>query len=158
MKVLKETVNEASSRLSEGTLFAWLFFAFVGILMVVTQHFYMSGEYWGTYLVEKGPIVVIGVGVSLTVWSFLTLWICYFRRVRRVLPYMSARINWFLLLVGVCLGVAVLPHLVYMPRFYRMISLGSLILLFICAHFLHKRVMSGVRTLIKQEQGDQRNE
>ena len=64
---MRETVNEAASRLSEGTLFAYLFFAFVGILMIVTQRFYTSGEYWGTYLVEKGPIVVTGVGVSLTV-------------------------------------------------------------------------------------------
>ncbi len=144
MKVFKETIDESARRISEQTLIFCLFFTFVGILMVVTQHFYMSGEYWGTYLVEKGPIVVIGVGISLTVWSLLTLWICYFRRVRRVLPHISGRINWFFLLVGICLGVAGLPHLVYMPRVYRMISLVGLIVLFIYAHFFHRGVKSAL--------------
>jgi hypothetical protein len=71
---------------------------------------------------------------------------------------MRSQINWFLLLVGVCLTVSVLPDLVYLPRFYRIISLGSLIFLFAYAHFLHKRVKSGVSSLIKQEEGDQQNE
>jgi hypothetical protein len=146
MKVFRETVGEAANRLSEGTFFGCLFFAHVGIFMVVTQHFYMSGEYWGKYLVEKGPIVVIGVGVSLTAWSFLTLWICYFRRVRRILPYMAARINCFLLLMGFCLTVPVLTHLIYGTR---EISLGSLIVLLMSAHFFHKRVKSAVETVEK---------
>ncbi len=158
MKVFKETVDESARRISEGTLMFCLFFAFSGILMVVTQHFYMSGEYWGKYLVERGPIVVIGVGVSLTVWSFLTLWICYFRRVGRVLPYMHSQIIWFWLLAGFCLTVSVLPHYVYMPRVYRMISLGSLIVLFIYAHFFHKGVKSAVSKLIKQGEENQQNE
>jgi hypothetical protein len=157
MKVFRETVDEAASRLSEGTLFGCLFFAFIGILTIATQRFVMGWEFLGTYWVNEGPIVV-GAGVSLTIWSFLTLWICYFRRVRRVLPHMCSEINWFLLLVGVCLGIAVLPCFVHMPRFYRMISLGSLGVLFIYAHFLHKRVRSGVRSLIKQEERDQQNE
>ncbi len=144
MRAFKETVDESAKRISEGTLMGCLFSAVVGILIVVTRHFYMSGEYWGKYLVEKEPIVVIGVGVSLTVWSFLTLWLCYFRRVSRVLPYMQSQIIWFSLMVGFCLMVSVLPHFVYMSRAYRMISLFSLIVLFVYAHFFHKRVKSAI--------------
>jgi hypothetical protein len=158
MKAFKETVDESARRISEGTLMGSLFFAFIGILMVITRHFYLSGEYWGKYLVEKEPIVVIGVGVSLTVWSFLTLWICYFRRVSTVLPYTRSQIIWFWLLVGFCLTVSVLPHLVYMPRVYRMLSLCSLIVLFVYAHFFHKRVKSAVSKLTKQGEGDKQNE
>ena len=158
MKVFKETVEESARRISEQTLIFCLFFAFIGILMIVTQSFYFTWEYWGSYKVDKQPIVVGGVGVSLTAWSFLTLWICYFRRVRRVLPYMSTSISWFLVLVGLCLTVSLLPHLVYMPRVYRMISLCSLIVLFIYAHFFHKRVRSAVSKLMKQREHDQQNE
>ena len=157
MKVFEETLDESARRISEWTLMSWLFFAFVGILMIVTQRFVTGWEFLGTYWVDEGPIVV-GVGVSLTVWSFVTLWICYFRRVRRVLPYMRSQINWFLLLVGVCFTVSISRHLVYMPRIYGMISLCSIIVLFIYAHYFHRRVRSAVSKLIKQREGDQQNE
>jgi hypothetical protein len=158
MKIFQETVEEAANRLSEGTLFGMLFFAFLGILMVVTQHFYMSGEYWGTYLVKKGPIVVIGVGVSLIVWSFLTLWICYFRRVSRLLPHMWPQITWFWLLAGFCFIVSVSPHFIYMPLAYQIISKAGIFVLFIFAHFFHKRVKSAASQLVKQREDNQQNE
>jgi membrane associated rhomboid family serine protease len=156
MKVFKETIDESARRISEWTLIFCLFFAFVGTTMIITQRFTMGWEFLGTYWVDEGPIVA-GVGVSLTVWSFLTLWICYFRRARRVLPYMRSQIIWFLILVGFCLTVSVLPVFIYMPRVYRMISLGSLIVLFISAHFFHKRVRSAVSKLIKQREDGQQD-
>ena len=159
MRAFKETVDESARRISEGTLMGCLFFAYVGILMILTQSFTFSWEsLWGTYQVDKGPIVVGGVGVALTVWSFSTLWICYFRRVRRVLPHMCTQVSWFLLLMGLCLMVSVLPRLIYMPRVYRMISLCSLIVLFIYAHLFHKRVKSAVSKLIKQGEDNEQNE
>ncbi len=159
MKIFQETVEEAANRLSEGTLFAWLFFAFVGILMILIQSFTFPWEdLWGTYLVEKGPIVVIGVGVSLAVWSFLTLWICYFRRVSRLLPHVWSQIIWFWLLVGFFLAVSVLPFFIYMSRVYQIICKACIFVLFISAHFFHKRVKSAVSQLLKQREDNQQNE
>jgi hypothetical protein len=162
MKVFKETIDESARRISEGTLIFTLFFAFIGVLMIVTQLFTFSWEAWGTYEVDKGRIIVRGVGVSLTIWSFLTLWICYFRRVCRVLPHMCSQINWFLLLVGIFLMVPVLPHLlphlVYMPNFYLMIYFGSLIVMSMCAHFFHRGVRSAVSKLMKQMEADRGSE
>jgi hypothetical protein len=156
MKVFKETIEEAANRLSEGTLIACLFFAFIGIIAIVTQRWVEGWEFLGTYREIEGPLaLVLGFGVALSLWSFLTLWICYFRRVRRILPSMCSQINWFLVLVGACLVVPVLPVLVYIPRIYRMISL---VILFGSAHFFHKRVRAAVSKLMKQMEGDQNNE
>lgn len=157
MKVFKETVEEAANRLSEGTLISCLFFAFIGIIAIVTQRWVEGWEFLGTYREIEG-LLVVGFGVALSVWSSLTLWICYFRRVRRILPCMCSQINWFLVLVGVCLVVSVLPVLVYIPRIYRMISLSAPVILLVSAHFFHKRVRAAVSKLMKQMECDQNNE
>ena len=156
MKAFRETADEAARRVSEGTLMFSLFFAIVGISMIITRRYSHGWEFLGTYTEIEGSLVVL-VGIAMSVWSFLNVWTCYFRRIYRVLPHMWAQIGCFLLLVGVCLTVSVLPHLVNMPRFYRMISLTSLIVLFLCAHFFHRGVKSAVSKLIKQGEGEQQN-
>jgi hypothetical protein len=157
MKIFEENVEEAANRLSEGTLLFWLLFAFIGIIVSVTRRWVEGWEFLGTYHEVEG-LLALGFGVALSVWSFLTLWICYFRRVSRVFPYMWSRIIWFWLLVGFCLTVSVLPHFIYMPWACQIISKVSPVVLFISAHFFHKRVKLAVSKLIKQGEDNQQNE
>ena len=65
MKIFEETVEEATNRRSEGTLFVWLFFAFIGIIAIVTPRRVEGSEFLGTCPEIEGGLVV-GFGVALS--------------------------------------------------------------------------------------------
>ena len=157
MKTFKETTEEAASRLWERTLLSCLLFAFIGVNVSVTQKWVEGWESLGTYHEVEGPLA-FGFGVAISAWSFAALWICYFRHYYLVAPHMRSEMICFLLLVGICLTVSVLPNFISMARPYQIVSKASIFVLLISAHFFHKRVKSVVAKFTKHREGNRQND